>query len=152
MLVGRDHERAEIDRLLREARDGAGRCLVLRGEAGIGKTALLGYAARSADGFTVRRLVGVESESGMPFAALHLLVGGSSLAALPVRQRTALEQAVRGEPADALHVGLAVLSLLDAGGPALVPVDDVEWVGRPPSRGPHFPPPGRGEPLRAFPG
>ncbi|MFI7133627.1 AAA family ATPase [Nonomuraea sp. NPDC050153] len=129
MLIGRDHERAEIDRLLREVLDGAGRCLVLRGEAGIGKTALLDHAARSATGeFTVHRLTGVEPESAMPYAAIHLLVRGLPLVPLAAPRRAALEQALRGEPGDPLLVGLAVLDLLAAQGPVVVLADDVQWL------------------------
>ncbi|GAA3622231.1 hypothetical protein GCM10022419_129880 [Nonomuraea rosea] len=134
MLVGRDDERAELDRLLSEARDGAGRCLVLRGEAGIGKTALLDHAARSAGGLALHRLTGVESESEMPYAAVGLLLRDRPGATLPA----ALEQAVRGEPADRLRVGLAVLDVLAAQGPVAVLVDDVQWLDQPSTMVLHF--------------
>ena len=72
-LLGRPHECAALDRLLAAARAGRSSALVLRGEAGIGKTALLEYAIRSASDLRVVRAVGMESERELPFAALHQL-------------------------------------------------------------------------------
>ena len=70
-LRGRRSERAALDRLLTEVRAGQSRVLVLRGEAGIGKTALLDYLYEQASGFRVARAAGVESEMELAFAGLH---------------------------------------------------------------------------------
>src|SRR3974390_2504793 len=90
-LAGRDAESARLDRLLADARAGQSAVLVLRGEPGIGKTALLGYAAERAAGFQVVRAAGVESEMELPFAGLHQLCGPmlGSLGRLPPPQRDA---------------------------------------------------------------
>src|SRR2546427_639941 len=74
-LAGRGAEGARLDRLLADARARQSAVLVLRGEPGIGKTALLGYAAKRAAGFQVVRAAGVESEMELPFASLHQLCG-----------------------------------------------------------------------------
>ncbi|MGW0252650.1 AAA family ATPase [Nocardia goodfellowii] len=136
MLHGREAEQAEIDRLLTGARSGRSGALVLRGEPGIGKTALLDYAA--AQGIPTVRSAGIESEAELPFAALHLLLrpGLALLDTLPVRQRAALQAAFGlgdGEPADRMLVGLAVLSLLaeeSTDGPLLCLIDDAHWLDR----------------------
>ena len=75
-LVGREEQQAAIDRLLDAARDGRSGALVVRGDAGIGKSALLDHAVRSAGatGMRVVRGVGIESEAELPFGALHLLL------------------------------------------------------------------------------
>ena len=73
-LVGRERERAEIDRLLDAAREGRSGSLVVRGEAGMGKTALFGYAADRAADMRVLRATGVEAESDLAFAGLHALL------------------------------------------------------------------------------
>lgn len=131
-LVGRAAERARIDALLDAARAGRSGALVLRGEPGIGKTALLEHAA--AAGLTTVRGAGLESEAELPFAALHLLVRGADLGALPPRQRAALDGAfgvADHDPADRMLIGLAVLSLLAeeaAEGPLLCLVDDAHWL------------------------
>src|SRR3954449_12663631 len=70
MLYGRTREAAEIERLLGAAREGRGGAVLIRGEAGIGKSALLEHAHESATGFTVLSARGVEAESELPFAAL----------------------------------------------------------------------------------
>ena len=84
-----------MDALLLRARTGSGSVLVVRGEAGIGKTALLRYCAGQADGFRVVEVAGVESEMELPFAALHQLCGPflDRLDALPAPQRQALQVA-----------------------------------------------------------
>ncbi|MEV6280618.1 AAA family ATPase [Nocardia sp. NPDC051832] len=136
MLHGREAEQAEIDRLLAGARDGRSGALILRGEPGIGKTALLDYAA--AQGIPAVRSAGIESEAELPFAALHLLLrpGLALTDTLPARQRTALHAAFGlgdGEPADRMLVGLAVLSLLaeeSTDGPLLCLIDDAHWLDR----------------------
>ena len=91
-LAGRGAEGARLDGLLADARAGRSAVLVLRGEPGIGKTALLGYAAERAVGFQVVRAAGVESEMELPFASLHQLcrpmLGG--LGRLPPPQGDAL--------------------------------------------------------------
>jgi DNA-binding CsgD family transcriptional regulator len=112
---------------------------LVRGTAGIGKTALLEYAVGSADGFQVVRASGVESEMELAFAALHQVCGPllSGLDRLPVPQRLGLETAFGmslGDPPDPFFVGLGVLSLLSdaatAGRPVLCVVDDVQWLDR----------------------
>ncbi|WP_416561607.1 AAA family ATPase [Nocardia testacea] len=74
MVVGREDERTEIDDLLADARKGRSGALVLRGEAGIRKSALLGYAVSAVDGMRVIRGVGIESEAELAFSGLHLLL------------------------------------------------------------------------------
>jgi hypothetical protein len=73
VLVGRASERQVLDRLLTNVRSGQSAVLVIRGEAGVGKTALLHHCARQASGFRVARVAGVESEMELPFAGLHQL-------------------------------------------------------------------------------
>jgi hypothetical protein len=89
---GRASERQTLDRLLDRVRGGESAVLVIRGEAGIGKTALLHYCARQAAGCRVAQLAGVESELELPFAALHQLCAPllGDLAALPEPQQRAL--------------------------------------------------------------
>ncbi|WP_280298585.1 AAA family ATPase [Nocardia neocaledoniensis] len=136
MLYGREAEQAVIDDLLDGARAGRSGALVLRGEAGIGKSALLDYAA--ARGITAVRGAGIESEAELPFAALHLLLrpGMALVPRLPPRQREALESAFglgASAPADRMLIGLAVLTLLaeeTADGPLLVLIDDAHWLDR----------------------
>ncbi|MEU3015645.1 LuxR family transcriptional regulator [Nocardia asteroides] len=136
MLHGRDTEQATIDDLLSGARAGRSGALVLRGEAGIGKTALLDYAA--AQGVPTVRSAGIESEAELPFAALHLLVrpGMALVRQLPDRQRAAMEAAFglgADAPADRMLIGLALLTLLAeeaAEGPLLCLIDDAHWLDR----------------------
>src|ERR1700722_14216483 len=71
VLVGRGRERATIDRILSEVRDGASRSMVVRGDPGIGKSALIDYMVAAAAGFRVIRVTGVESELELPFAPLQ---------------------------------------------------------------------------------
>ena len=73
VLLGRASEREALDRLLENVRGGQSAVLVIRGEAGVGKTALLHHCARQASGFRVARVAGVESEMELPFAGLHQL-------------------------------------------------------------------------------
>src|SRR4051794_30253485 len=120
MLYGRDEELAAIDRLLGQVREGRGQTLVLRGEAGIGKTALLDYAAAEASDMRVVRGTGVEYESGMPYAGLHMLLSGhlDRIDSLPDAQARALRNALNmgarqdTDGGDRFLVGLAVLTLL----------------------------------------
>src|SRR3954466_11268268 len=92
-LRGRGSECALLDELVAAIRGGESRSLVLRGEAGIGKTALLDYLLASATDLTVVRAVGVESDMELPYAALHQLCGPllDPLDTLPAPQRHALE-------------------------------------------------------------
>jgi DNA-binding CsgD family transcriptional regulator len=136
MLRGRARECAMLDDLLASVRRGESRSLVIRGEAGIGKTALMGYLVGAARDMTVTRATGVESEMELAYAALHLLCGPllDRIPALPRPQRQALEIVfglTDGAAPDRFLVGLAVLTLLsDAGGarPLLCVVDDAQWL------------------------
>jgi DNA-binding CsgD family transcriptional regulator len=137
-LAGRGAEGARLDRLLADARSGQSAVLVLRGEPGIGKTALLGHAAERAQGFQVVRAAGVESEMELPFAGLHQLCGPmlGGLERLPTPQRDALGTAFglsSGAQPDRFLVGLAVLSLLSDTAeerPLLCLIDDAQWLDR----------------------
>src|SRR6202000_1957340 len=116
MLHGGSAETARIDELLAAARDGRSGALVIRGEAGVGKTALLDYAAAAA-GMRVLRGTGIESEAELPFAALQLLLrpGLGRLDVLPPPQARALRGAfglARTPGADRFLIGLAAPSLL----------------------------------------
>src|SRR5215212_7029597 len=117
VLLGRAAERELLDRLLENVRAGQSAVLVLRGEAGVGKTALLHYCARQASGFHVARIAGVESEMELPFAGLHQLCAPllDRLGALPQPQQAALGVALgrsSGPVPDRFLVALAALSLL----------------------------------------
>src|SRR6266550_8062157 len=117
-------------------RAGRSRVLVIRGEPGIGKTALLGYAADTAADFQLASAEGVESEMELPFAALHQLCGRmlDRLDRLPGPQRDALGVAFglrSGSAPDRFLVGLAVLGLLSevaAEQPLLCLIDDAQWL------------------------
>src|SRR4051794_36522090 len=129
MLVGREAETAAIDALLDRARTGASGALALVGEPGIGKTSLLAYAAERADGFTVLRVLGVESEAELPYAALHQLLHPLLGAELPSAVAAAFGTA-GARPADRFAIGVAVLELLaDAADsrPLLCVLDDAQW-------------------------
>jgi DNA-binding CsgD family transcriptional regulator len=135
-LLGRAAECAALDGVLAAARSGTGSALVLHGEAGIGKTALLDHAVAAARDFRVLPVVGVESEMELAFAALHQLCAplADRTPELPPPQRTALEIAfgrAAGPAPDSFVVGLAVLNLLSAASeqqPVLCVVDDVQWL------------------------
>jgi DNA-binding CsgD family transcriptional regulator len=133
---GRRAELEALEALVAQARAGRGSMLVLRGEAGVGKTALLeALAARVGDGLVVRA-AGVEGESGLSFAGLHLLCAPflDRLERLPGPQREALELAFGfrdGSVPDGFLVGMAVLGLMSAGAgdDALIClVDDAQWL------------------------
>src|SRR6185312_6086828 len=136
MLLGREQERDEIDRALARARSGSSATLALVGEAGIGKTALLDYAAEHAEGMQLLRARGIESEAQIPFASLLELLRPAvpMLERIPRPQAVALEGAfaLRPGPAqDRFAVGAATLSLLAAyaeQGPVAVLLDDVHWL------------------------
>src|ERR1700687_2668726 len=116
-LRGRSDECALLDGMSAAGRGGEGRTLVLRGEHGVGKTALLDYMVASAPDLRVVRAMGVESEMELAFASLHQMCAPllDLVDRIPAPQREALEIVfgVRGEAApDPFLVGLAVLSLL----------------------------------------
>jgi DNA-binding CsgD family transcriptional regulator len=138
-LIGRERECAEIATLLERARHGRGGSLVIRGEAGIGKTALLEYAAGLADGMTVLRAVGVDEESDLAFAGLFGLLRPvlDRLGELVGTQATALAGALGLEPAsnhDRLLISAAVLGLLAVAAeecPVVCLIDDAHWLDQP---------------------
>ncbi|MDA0164397.1 AAA family ATPase [Solirubrobacter ginsenosidimutans] len=138
VLLGRAAERQMLDRMLHNVRGGQSAVLVIRGEAGIGKTALLDYCASQASAFRTARIAGVEAEMDLPFAAVHQLCAPMlvRLDTLPEPQREALSVALglsSGEPRDNFLVALAVLSLLAAVAeerPLLCVVDDAQWLDR----------------------
>jgi DNA-binding CsgD family transcriptional regulator len=137
-LVNRQQERAALDDLLGALRAGRGRALVVRGEAGVGKSALLEYVVGAAADMRVARAVGVESEMELAFAGLHLLCAPllDRLERLPAPQRDALGTAFglrEGAAPDRFLVGLAVLTLLSEAAedrPLLCLVDDAQWLDR----------------------
>jgi DNA-binding CsgD family transcriptional regulator len=137
-LRGRRSECARLDDLLAGVRAGRSAALVMRGEAGLGKTALLDYVAGSAPDLRVLRAAGVESEMELAFAALHQMVGPvlDRLGRLPGPQRDVLGTAFglqAGPPPDRFLIGLAVLSLLAEvaeDGPLVCLIDDARWLDR----------------------
>jgi DNA-binding CsgD family transcriptional regulator len=136
MLRDRHAEREVVERLLAQVRTAQSGALVMRGEAGIGKTALLEHARDAASGFRIVRVVGVESEMEFGFAALHQLCAPllDWLGALPEPQQAAMGVALglrSGEAPDRFLVGLATLSLLAEVAeeqPLLCLVDDAQWL------------------------
>lgn len=144
MLAGREAECALIERLLAGARSGRSGVLVIRGAPGIGKTALLRYAAAAADGMRVLGVTGVESESELAFSGLADLVRplDAELGRLPEPTAAALAGALALGPelrsalgpvghADRFTVYIATLSLLSAAAeqqPVLVVADDLQWL------------------------
>ena len=135
-LLGRRSECAALDEVVASARAGQSRALVLRGDAGVGKSALLEYLASHASGCTVARAAGVESEMELAYAGLQQLCAPflDRLERLPAPQRDALGTAFGVRDGDAPNrflVGLAVLSLLsdvaeDRG--LVCVVDDAQWL------------------------
>ena len=135
-----------MDRLLQAVREGRSGVLVLRGEAGVGKSALLAYAGDRAVGVTVLRAAGVEAEVELPFAALHQLLRSllGRLGRLPAPQAGALQAAFGlaaapghdregGRPGDRFLLSVGVLSLLaDAAEqrPLVCLLDDAHWLDR----------------------
>ena len=136
MLLGRDRERQELERLLASARSGHSCVLGLVGEPGIGKTALLDYAAGRAGTMQVLRARGIESETNVPFAALLELLRPAlgALGRIPAPQATALEVALAlrpGAAGDRFAVGAGTLSLLATfadESPLLLLVDDAHGL------------------------
>ena len=135
-FLDRTTEREVLDRLLAQAREGQSAVLVIRGEAGIGKTAMLRYAARRASGLRVAQVTGAEAEMELPFAGIHQLCAPvlERLGALPRPQQDALNVAlglVSGDVPDRFLVGLAVLGLLSTAAeerPLLCLVEDAQWL------------------------
>src|SRR6266540_6120922 len=137
-LLGRRDACVVLDGLLDRARSGRSGVLILRGEAGVGKTALLEYAIESAADHRLLRAVGVESEVELAFAALHQLCAPvlDRLDRLPGPQRDALAITFglnTGPVPDRFLVGLATLSLLSEAAqerPMLCVIDDAQWLDR----------------------
>ncbi|WP_426570161.1 helix-turn-helix transcriptional regulator [Streptomyces canus] len=135
-LVGRHRECAALDDLLVGLREGGSRVLVIRGEAGIGKSVLLKYVAAQASRVKVTWAHGIEADMELPYASLHQLCTPflDELDELPEPQRDALRVAfgmAAGDPPDRFLVGLAVLTLLTRASetrPVLVLVDDAQWL------------------------
>src|ERR1700722_10277991 len=138
VLHGRREEREALGGLLEAVRGGQSRVLVVCGEAGVGKTALVESVIGSATGFRLMRAVGVESEMELAFAALQQLCAPllDRLDRLPGPQQDALGVAFglrAGDAPDRFLVGLAVLSLLAEVAeeqPLLCVVDDAQWLDR----------------------
>jgi len=139
MLLGREREQRAIEIALAGARSGTSAALLLVGEPGIGKTALLDHAAARAEGMQVLRARGIESEAQIPFASLFELIRPAlaALERIPPPQAAALEGALALRPApaqDRFAVGAATLSLLAAFAevrPTAVLIDDAQWLDEP---------------------
>jgi DNA-binding CsgD family transcriptional regulator/tetratricopeptide (TPR) repeat protein len=137
-LRGRDNECDALDRLLEEVRAGQSQVLVLRGEPGAGKSALLEYVEKGASGCRVVRAAGIEYEMELAYAGLHLLCAPvlDLRERLPEPQRDALETAFglsAKAPPDRFVVGLAVLGLLSEAAeeqPLVCVVDDAQWLDK----------------------
>ena len=137
-LLGREREREVLDRLLDGVRGGHGGVLVVHGEAGVGKTALLDYAVEAARQFRTAQASGIEAEMELPFAAVQQLCSPllDFLERLPQPQHEALGVAfglITGPAPNPFLVGLAVLGLLAeaaAERPLLAVVDDAQWLDR----------------------
>jgi DNA-binding CsgD family transcriptional regulator len=137
-LTGRRREIGALDELIEAVRAGESQALVVRGEPGVGKTALLDYVVEHAPDCRIERAVGVQSEMELAFAALHQLCAPmlDRLEQLPPPQRDALRTAFGVSPGrapDLFFVGLAVLSLLSDVAeerPLICLVDDEQWLDR----------------------
>src|SRR3954471_21313311 len=137
-LLGRRRECETLDHLVETVRAGQSAVLAVRGEAGVGKSALLAYLTECASGCRIARASGVQSEMELPFAGLHQLCAPmfDHLDGLPDPQRDALATAVglsAGDPPDRFLVGLAVLSLLSEVAddqPLVCVVDEAQWQDR----------------------
>lgn len=136
VLWGRTEEQRVIDRLLDEARNGRSGTLILTGEPGIGKSALLAYSAVHAVGMHILRSSGAETEAEFPFSGLHMLLCPvlDRISALPAPQAAALRRAFAIDDEgcdDRFLVGLAVLTLMSElaeAGPVLCLIDDAHWL------------------------
>jgi DNA-binding CsgD family transcriptional regulator len=137
-LTGRGRELTVLDGLVEAVRAGESRALVVRGEPGVGKTALLEYVVEHAAGCRVLRAAGIQSEMELAFAGLHQLLAPmlARLEHLPVPQRDALRTAfglAPGSAPDRFFIGLAVLGLLSDAAeeqPLICLVDDEQWLDR----------------------
>src|SRR5215471_1332514 len=135
-LLGRQSECAALDQLLASVRAGASQALVVRGEAGVGKSALVEYLVQHASGCSIARAVGIESEMELAYAGLQQLCApfADRIEQLPGPQRDALSTAFGlrdGEVPARFFVGLAVLSLLSDAAedqPLVCIVDDAQWL------------------------
>src|SRR6202011_1926203 len=135
-LLGRQRERAVLERLLDTARDGRHAVLVVHGDPGVGKTALLEYAVEAGQDFHVVRTAGVEAETELDYAALQRLCAPilEFIERLPDPQRDALGVAFglsAGKAPSPFLVGLAILGLLSEAAeqqPLLCVVDDAQWL------------------------
>jgi DNA-binding CsgD family transcriptional regulator/tetratricopeptide (TPR) repeat protein len=135
-LRDRISERETLERLLQDARNGHSAVLVVRGEAGVGKSALLQAVADQASGFRVAQIAGVESEMELPFAGLHQLFAPmlGRLDGLPQPQQRALRVALgiaSGYTPDRFLVALGALTMLAEIAeeePFLCFVDDAQWL------------------------
>ena len=135
-LQGRESECARIDRLLSAARAGTSGALALRGEPGVGKTALVDYALESARGMSILRTQGLETEAQLAFSGLAELLGPvlGRLKKLPLAQSAALRGALglaRPSAGDRFVIYVAVLTLLATvadSGAVLAVVDDWHWL------------------------
>src|SRR3954466_2552848 len=137
-LIDRHAERSLLDGVLRDVRAAKSRVLVLHGDPGVGKSALMEYAARHARGCGLVRAAGVESEMELPYAALHQVCAPmlDRLEQLPSPQRDALETAFglrAGPPPDRFLIGLAALGLFSSAAeqqPLVFLIDDLHWLDR----------------------
>jgi predicted ATPase len=135
-LIGRDNETQVLESMLETTRKGEGGAIVVHGDPGIGKTALLESAVAFAVGFTVLRTVGNEAEMELPYASLQEFFRPEidQIEQLPPPQRNALEISLGrrdGQPPDPLLVGLGLLNLLSLVStkrPVLCVVDDGQWL------------------------
>src|SRR2546430_11413534 len=149
MLLGREPELLAIDQALAAARLGTSLRLLIRGEPGIGKTALLEHAVSQAAPMRVLAARGVEFEADVPFAGLHELLHPTLvlLDRLPQRHAAALRSSLGLGPrieADRLIIGAAALGLISAYAedrPLLITVDDAQWLDRASSQAIGFAPP-----------
>jgi hypothetical protein len=138
MLLDRSTERQLLDQLIADVRAGESGALVVRGEAGVGKTALLEYLLDRATGCQVRRAAGIQSEMELTFAALQQVCAPmlDRLLTLPDPQQEALRTAFGlavGAPPDRFMVGLAVLGLfaeVARARPLVCVLDDAQWLDR----------------------
>src|SRR3954454_23265082 len=135
-LLGRQRECAALDGVLKDGRSGQSRVLVLRGEAGSGKSALLEYVSDAAADWRLATVIGVESEMELAYSGLHQLLGAmhDQVERLPEPQREAVSIIFgrsTGPPPDPFLVGLATLTLFAEAAeqePLLCVVDDAQWL------------------------
>src|SRR5438132_9582237 len=136
MLLGRGPERAAIDALIRDAGQGASGALLLSGDPGAGKSALLSYAAETDPGMTVVRARGIQAESSLPFAALADVLRPmvAQIDRLPAVQAASLRAALAigpPLPGDRFTTYVSALNLVALSAethPVLIVVDDLHWI------------------------